>query len=368
MRARSFGSLLDQKNGVAPGFDFVRLFLATAVVIWHSLYYTHAHEWSDGAWDSPLGPLINAVVPCFFALSGFLVTGSLVRVGDLRVFLTFRGLRIIPALLTEIFISAIILGPLVTELSLPAYLSDKEFYLYFANVIGFVQYELPGVFRHQIYDQVNGALWTVPGEMVCYLSLAALVVCGIGRKPKLMLATFAATTSALYLLTRYIGAFSTQSWIPLVLCFYAGSVIFHYRHYVIDSCLLALISIAAAYWVMYFRFGLYILLGPMLLAYATCWIGMRPLPHIKYLMDGDHSYGIYLYHCPIIQTLIWLFGPSAAWMFVFLLAYPITFAIAALSWRYIERPTLSLKRWIIKARPPDLKMPGYYRSPDQGRD
>ena len=96
------------KAGLAPGFDFVRLFLALSVLTWHALDFTHQHAAARAVWASPLGPLINAIVPCFFALSGFLVTGSLIRLGNLRMFLIFRGARIIPALLVEIALSALI--------------------------------------------------------------------------------------------------------------------------------------------------------------------------------------------------------------------------------------------------------------------
>jgi peptidoglycan/LPS O-acetylase OafA/YrhL len=64
----------------------------------------------------------------FFALSGFLVTGSAIRTRSVRTFLTFRFLRIFPALATEVTLSAVILGPLLTTLPLKDYVSDHHFW------------------------------------------------------------------------------------------------------------------------------------------------------------------------------------------------------------------------------------------------
>jgi len=32
---QTIGNKLDEHNGLAPGFDFLRIFLAIAVVLWH---------------------------------------------------------------------------------------------------------------------------------------------------------------------------------------------------------------------------------------------------------------------------------------------------------------------------------------------
>jgi peptidoglycan/LPS O-acetylase OafA/YrhL len=340
----TFGSVMDERNGTAPGFDFLRLFLASCVLLWHCIYYTQDHARTVAIWNSPVGPLVNAIVPSFFALSGFLVTGSLERLNDLRTFLTFRALRILPALITEVLLSAIILGPIVTDLSLRSYFGSAEVPLYLTNIVGFIRYTLPGVFQHQYYDQVNGALWSVPGEMICYLSLAVLVLCRIGRSRMLTLASFAAATIGVYLFTRRGGAFSTQNPIPLVFCFYAGGVVYYYRHNVPRHLLIAVGAALLAYYVMYFRFGLYVLVGPTAIAYLTVYVGILALPRIKYLMDGDHSYGIYLYHSPIIQTFVWLSATTIKWWLLFCVAYPTVFLFAMFSWRYIEKPTLALRR------------------------
>ena len=72
-----------------------------------------------------------------------------------------REVRIFPALAVEVLISAMLIGPLVTAYPLSTYFSDPLFFRYFFNLIGHVQYRLPGVFLGMPGpDYVNMQLWT----------------------------------------------------------------------------------------------------------------------------------------------------------------------------------------------------------------
>ena len=85
---------------------------------------------------SPSHIVMIFMVPAFFALSGFLVTGSALRLRATVPFLTFRFLRILPALFVEVTLSALVLGPLFTRLPLAHYFSDPQFMRYFGNIAG----------------------------------------------------------------------------------------------------------------------------------------------------------------------------------------------------------------------------------------
>ena len=133
-------------------------------------------------------PVLTSFVPMFFALSGFLVAGSLERSKTLGVFLGLRALRIAPALVCEVLLSALILGPALTLLPLHDYFSDPQFYQYFLNIFGDIHYQLPGLFLSNPLPQtVNGQLWTVPFELGCYIFLTALAILGVFRNRKLLL-------------------------------------------------------------------------------------------------------------------------------------------------------------------------------------
>ena len=178
--AKTFGSVLDENKGFGPGFDFARVFLAFNVLAWHSVLVAR------GTYGSALegaGWILNySVLPMFFGLSGFLVAGSAQRL-DIRNFFINRGLRIFPALIVEILLSAMVLGVLYTALPLAKYFTSGTFFTYFLNIFGLVRLQLPGVFLHNPNGAiVNASIWTVPYEMACYGVMGTLIVTGIVKK------------------------------------------------------------------------------------------------------------------------------------------------------------------------------------------
>jgi peptidoglycan/LPS O-acetylase OafA/YrhL len=94
-----------------------------------------------------------------------------------------------------------------------------------------------------------------------------------------------------------------------------------------------------------------VFLVPLLFTYAIVYLGMVDLPRLPVLQSGDYSYGVYLYGFPIQQAIIaafpifighgwWMLGSSAV----------VTVAVAMLSWHYVEKPALRLKK-IIEVSP-----------------
>jgi peptidoglycan/LPS O-acetylase OafA/YrhL len=164
---QTLGSALDDQKGFAQGFDFLRIFLATGIIAWHTAKLT-GHEAVARA--SVLWFSEYMLVPMFFALSGFLVAGSSMRLSTTN-FLLNRAARILPALVADIIFAAFLIGPLVTTLPLKQYFADAVFFSYFLNIVGWMHYSLPGVFEDNPLPEVNGALWTVPFEIGCYIIL-----------------------------------------------------------------------------------------------------------------------------------------------------------------------------------------------------
>ena len=104
------------------------------------------------------------------------VTGSAIRTSSIKVFFVFRVLRLIPALVTEVTLAALVLGPLLTSLALVSYFSDWHFYDYFGNIIGRIRFVLPGVFEHNPHASiVNINLWTLRPEFFCYLIMLGML-------------------------------------------------------------------------------------------------------------------------------------------------------------------------------------------------
>jgi len=85
------------------------------------------------------------------------------------------------------------------------------------------------------------------------------------------------------------------------------------------------------------------------LTYITMFIGLTPIKLPKLLKRGDYSYGVYLYHFPLLQLVVCVFPTlclvkGTGIFFAFFVGLPFIFLVAGLSWHFVERPILSLRK------------------------
>ncbi|MCP1842625.1 peptidoglycan/LPS O-acetylase OafA/YrhL [Bradyrhizobium sp. USDA 4524] len=367
MLGHTIGSMLDRQKGFGPGFDFLRIALAISVVAAHAPYVAGGSGDGEQAWIAWFPHY--AILVMFFALSGFLIAASGLRL-SLKEFLTNRGMRIIPALAVEIVLSALILGPIFTALPLHDYFTNFGTYKYFTNIIGLVNYVLPGVFSGNPAPEVNSSLWTVPFEYGCYALMTVFILFGLLRKPPLIvLGALVLVGIGLALVLTGHGAqpsqlpagvagtlhdriFSTAPFLgrgaKLPVAFMLGIAIYLYRDripyngWLLAACC-ALCAGAAllgpADWMS--QPVLNLLIAPALV-YITAYLGVSKLPRLPLISRGDYSYGIYLYGFPVQQVVrVWL--PHAPVIVQFAIALLLITLFAAFSWHWIEKPILKLR-------------------------
>ena len=71
-------------------------------------------------------------------------------------------------------------------------------------------------------------------------------------------------------------------------------------------------------------------------------LGAHSRPVAGMLLRGwDLSYGLYVFHMLVVNTFIAL-GLQGSWTYVFLII-GIALSIAALSWKFVERPSIRMK-------------------------
>lgn len=364
---KSFGEVLASYHGIAPGFNFLRLALALTIVFYHVLT-------ADGYYGTAHGPVLwffeYSLVPMFFALSGFLITASAQRL-DLANFLLNRALRIVPALAVDILICAFIIGPAVTTLPLGEYFTDAGFLAYLMNIIGMVQLQLPGVFTSNPIQQVNGALWTIPWEITCYIIMAFMMITGVVRRQ---------TATFLLLAAFLIAGLAIEHFVPvrpgvgyglhtlfvirgaqLITAFLCGVLVYQFRGRIPMSRALFSISVAVALIAMIVldtrateSVANRLILIPVL-TYITIYAGLSRLPLPKILGRGDYSYGVYLYHVPFIQLSIFLapsffVGTIPGVVMLTAVTIGVVLCVAAVSWHIVEKPVLSLRRFALTGR------------------
>jgi peptidoglycan/LPS O-acetylase OafA/YrhL len=341
--------LISEKMAAADnrssGFDYLRVVLALSVVLIHFVPIKYGDAFSNDLLHTWMRPFVAVILPMFFALSGFLVAGSLARSRTIFLFLGLRVIRIIPALAVEIVLSAFILGPMFTTYSLHDYFTNTLFYKYFFNIVGHVQFLLPGVFVNNPHPNVvNEQLWTIPWELKCYLLIAALALLSMVRNRFYLLGFLVAFNAFVFL--RY-GLKPTDGWVSvhgiiLIESFLAGITLFQFRDRVPLNSWLALASfVLCAVFLSVHHFD-YLVSIPA--AYLTVYIGLLNPPRNRVVLSGDYSYGIYLYGFPIQQAIVGSHHLPLAIDIASVLL--LTFAVAACSWWVVERPTLALRRYL----------------------
>lgn len=364
----TFGDVLDRNNGFGPGFDFLRVALAFAVLGWHALgIATGNFSYQE---SSPIWIYNHCVLPMFFALSGFLIAGSAQRLAFHSFFIN-RSLRILPALAVEIFLSAVFLGLLFTTLSPGEYFTDPKFRTYFLNIFGWVHYELPGVFEtNPIPAIVNHSLWTVPFEMACYVLMAVIILTRALRWPWVLLGSvffyIVAAAFVQYLaedvdshprwlrlavyVTQGLGRFIYGRNLYLIPSFCFGLIFFALRHRIPYSHKLAAVLVLGIVIVGFLGngewtdFGLFALVAIPTFAYLAVYVGLSRIPPMPFFSGGDYSYGIYLYGYPIQQALVAAIPVDMPWPVLLVLSALATTLFAYVSWHYVEKPILRFRR------------------------
>ncbi|MDR3543876.1 MAG: acyltransferase [Desulfosporosinus sp.] len=329
-------------------FDFIRFVAAVLVVISHSFPLSLGNNLREPLMILTKGQLTlgTMAVDIFFIISGFLITQSYDRSNNFIRFIKARVLRIYPALIVVVFLSAFILGPIVTSLSITDYFRSYQTYRYLTSAFIFhaLSNNLPGVFSNNIYaPAVNGSLWTLAYEFKFYLLVGFLGLTRILNR-KTVLALFLLSFASSIFLTTHKGL---MQYCHLLNFYSAGMLIYLAREYIplniklaFTSFVLLLIScfighlqdvsvFCGSYFIMYFAFNTRLNLS-------------------NFAKYGDFSYGVYIFAFPVQQTIIHFFGGSMAYpILIFLYSLPIVLLCAILSWHLVEKVALQLKSYKI---------------------
>jgi len=353
---------LGEKMAVASnrpsGFDYMRIALATAVIVQHTIGLCYGGAAGDAVFRVPFRGTFGLVLPMFFSLSGFLVAGSLERNKSVISFIGLRIIRLGPALIVEVLVSALALGPLLTSLSLHDYISSSTLFTYSLNIIGDIHYNLPGMFLHNPFPNiVNGQLWTIPWELKCYIALSSIAIIGISarRNALLILIGLLQIGMIYHILHDHPNMNARVVGSVLVFSFLGGVLLFRFRDIISSTFPLFLASAVVVELLLNIPGGDYFAALPV--AYCTACLGTLNPPRQKLLLGGDYSYGIYLYGFPIQQAVIALIPMARTPVINFVIAYPFVFAVAIVSWHMIEKPASNLKKWVISFERWALRIP-----------
>lgn len=302
--------------------------------------------------EHPLvGVVLRSMLPMFFFLGGFLVTGSALRLQSVGKFFIFRVFRIVPALLVEVTLSAVVLGAVLTTLPWQEYFAHVEFRTYFLNILGIVHYTLPGVFRDHPMPIVNVNLWTLPPDFYGYACMLLIMGIGILYNRRLFLCLFLAASALLgyFFLQRGGGLIPLEGKAPyisgllFVYCFFVGVLCYLFMDKIpLRKSLLALSALGT----LGLASDATAVIGIFSACYLCLCLGFVDMRRFPLVSRGDYSYGVYLYSFPIQQTLWHCFPALRDPVSLTVAAIPLSLAFAVLSWHWIEKPILNLRKKI----------------------
>lgn len=307
-------------------FDFLRLVLASFVIISHSYALLGMED------REPLRLLTGMVfsgigVSGFFVLSGMLIYTSLMRTERTGLFIRKRFLRIFPGLAAVVLLCTFVLGPGLSSLVPGAYFRQHQTYDFLLKNLFLAPNDnlLPGVFQDNYRPEINGSLWTLRYEVLCYVGMLLfyLVPPRLHKAYALLVYLLAMSGTLILSIKPNIVSpglhYHLDNLSTLTTYFYSGVLLAIWRPYWYPH-------IKGIFWSMAALLLLFILLRPLWAGHAALWIYPLLLISLGSMYSpalqtgkriGDISYGTYIYAYPIQQTLIALgireVGPLLLW-------------------------------------------------------
>ncbi|MGF0311852.1 acyltransferase family protein [Rhodococcus sp. IEGM1428] len=331
-------------------FDFLRLVAASVVVIAHAQTDLGTSPILWNSWE-----LIDGI-GMFFIMSGMMVYASGVKThattGSWQDYFLNRYLRIAPGIYAFAILLPIIL--VVTGAMVWKSLFSFDIVVWAGGALALLPNYHPSIWDHVGTGVLNGHLYTIPAEISFYLVVPILVWAAHKWGFKVMLAAMIAISIAGPLAVHFapgpIPNILHHTFIERAGFFTAGVFFAHYWKRLPQKWWL--FAAASSVYLLIKGFGpgyeVYEALQPALLAlplaYAVVFFGNYGPRFLATLTKriGDLSFGTYIWHVLVVNLFIYWGWVSNAWLVPIVLL--ITWLIAEVSWRLIEKPALKLKR------------------------
>lgn len=333
--------------------DCLRLILASTVALFHVHALSKIAALS--AFDTYLSP--HFAVKGFFVISGMLIYRSYLHSSSVRSYLEKRVRRIYPAYITVVTAAALTLAPLSIApwrqyfgIGLWKYLAAN---LVFLN---FIAPSLPGLFVSQPESAVNGALWTLKIEVAFYLLVPLIhnLSKRLGRSRTIgtifvLSCVWKYGTKLLDSMYRSHGLFTAgdsrtlfgqlEVQFPAQLAYFCAGILLLIYFERLKRHFLPIAGIAILlYFIDHFFTGetLDLIWISGIVFVVGFWRHFG-----NFSKHGDFSYGVYIVHWPILQTLVAL-GLARLNPFIFLAISLASITLAAfLLWHLVEKRLLA---------------------------
>lgn len=349
------------KNIRLNNFDLIRIVAALQVVFVHTVAHLHLNLGVVGRGVDHFLRYFSGV-PIFFVISGFLISISLSRNSDIRVYGKNRVLRIFPALWVNFLVSLVVLA--FFGYWRADFVKSLHFIAWIVGQMTIVQFYNPAFLRDFGVGVLNGSLWTIPVELQFYILLPIIFVL-LNRlnelwKKNLLLVSLLLVSALIYATTTEIerrGVLWAEllhiTVIPHLFRFMVGALLFFnfnhiYRWFTGKFLLWTAIFVGYSFiciqilgWAP--EGNIFLLLATTLLQAGWVMAFAFSVPTLSgaLLRGNDISYGVYIYHMVVVNVLVELGFRGAP--ILLLVVMGLTASIAWISWKLIEAPALRLK-------------------------
>lgn len=379
---------MDEKKQIRwfPGLNGLRFMAAALVVIMH----VHLNQGRMGLPALPEWPVLLkgfAAVSFFFTLSGFLITylllGERAKTGTIHIrnFYLRRVFRIWPLYFIVVTLGMFFYWKLVPALGL-------DFETNYSPGLAVVLYVFFLANLMNSLYHVGGMLhitWSIAVEEQFYLFWAPLVKRFQGATVLLIIGV--STVSVVISMCNAANLFGLpehwQVFVHTLQFHYMGIgagfayLLYHHKERLLRSpwfhhkgVQAILLSILAAYYLLYHKSVMGEVLTPIPMGLLYAWLIVNVGANHRAIVTfenrvlnylGKISYGIYMYHMPVVYAVAFLFTKMAmtapSWLY-FPLYYGLTLglaiAMAAGSYRWLEKPLLALNHSLAASPTPTV--------------
>lgn len=341
-------------------FDLLRLMAALQVVSHHSIKILEIQPPATLESILHFSNLFPGV-PIFFFISGFLISKSYESNHKLSEYFQNRALRLYPGLFICVLFSFVLIY--VSGYMTAAGASTLDWGLLYLAKTTFLQFYNPDFMRAYGDGVLNGSLWTITVELQFYFLVPIIYfIFNLGDsnayniKLILLIAVFLMINRVFtYIPAEYHDDVGYKllrvSFLPWFYMFLFGVFVqknFDWIHKIIAGRFVHFLVLycVIGYFCLKYQFALgnninpvvYIFLVAVTLSFAYSFVGLSR----KLLRGNDISYGAYIYHMPIVNFMLYngYSGDIVDALYVML----ITIIVSFISWVFIEKRSLALKK------------------------
>ena len=352
--SRTLGHAIDSHEN---GFNLVRLLCALLVVLYHAFQLNPIAPGPDplSRLTAPHADLGSIAVGVFFIISGLFITQSWMRDPHLARFALRRIARIVPGLFVCLLVTTAWAVAFHSSDGFKGMLKSEPWrFILGGSVLHWLQYvippaelRIPGVLSGQ---DLNGPLWTLYWEgrmyvMVALVGLAAMMPMRVWMRGA---AVFLLLAANLFPDVLSGWVWEVRMWSLFLVGMLLTTLAPHVRIGLVHVfCALALAGLNWTRQMATTGTGLTWFAIALIMGAVALWLGSARYDSMRHLRSHDYSFGIYIYHWPVLLMVRAAWPPTDA-LTLLGVSLLVIIPLAMLSWHLVEAPAQRVARRLLK--------------------